>query len=131
MSCEVFVVKCEAAQSRRRTFTTLVAWRSLAVVGERFVLKTMLDVTRCCSSLCCLENVFVLLCFGVASQIFGSALAPSKGVHRGRVHSHVGGCEVSGLDFSVFCGSVRCVLWTGVRVRQHALCDPVIIVDPL
>ena len=34
--------------------------------------------------------------------------------------------------FSVFfCGSVRCVLWACVGVQQHALCDPVIIVDPL
>ena len=69
MSCEVFVFKFEAAQSRRRTSTILVAGRSLAVVVERFVMKTMLDVTRCCSSLCSLENVFVLSCFGVASRI--------------------------------------------------------------
>ena len=40
--------------------------------------------------------------FGVASRILGSALAPSKDVHRGRVYSHVGGCEVAGLVFSVF-----------------------------
>ena len=107
LSHEALVFKCLSAQSRRRTLTILVAGRSLAVVAERFVLKTMLDVTRCCSSLCCLENVFVLSCFVVASQIFGSALVPSKDAHRGRVCSHVGGCEVAGLFFFVFfCGSV-------------------------
>ena len=61
LSHEVLVFKCLSAQSRRRTLTILVAGRCFAVVAERFVLKTMLDVTRCCSSLCCLENVFVFV----------------------------------------------------------------------
>ena len=57
-----FRFKCECAQSRLRTFAILVAWRSLAVVAERFVLKTLFAtplllwkcfcfvVLRCCKS---------------------------------------------------------------------------------
>ena len=47
MSCEVLGVKCGGAQSRRRTFTVLVAAKSLAVVAERFVLKTMFATLFC------------------------------------------------------------------------------------
>ena len=58
-------------------------------------------------------------------------LAASKDVHRGRVYSHVGGCEVAGLNFPFFCGFVRCVLWAFVCVRRHTLRDPVVIADPV
>ena len=70
------------------------------------------EVSRCCCREVRLEDIvrdsamlkLFLFCsfFGVASRILGSALAPSKGVHRGRVYSHVGGCEVAGLASSVF-----------------------------
>ena len=40
-------------------------------------------------------------------------LAASKDVHRGRVFSHVGGCEVAGLNFPLFCGFVRCFFFWG------------------
>ena len=45
MSCEVLGVKCGGAQSRRRTFTILVAGRSLVVVAARFVARRMLKAT--------------------------------------------------------------------------------------
>ena len=56
--------------------------------------------------------------FGVASRILGSALAPSKDVHRGRVYSHVGGCEVASLDFFVFF-----VVQCGVSFKHACVCD--------
>ena len=45
MSCEVLGVKCGIAQPRCRTFTILVASRSLVVVAEKFVARRMLKAT--------------------------------------------------------------------------------------
>ena len=64
------------------------------------------------SSLCYVEGVFVFFLVSVLQVGFQvRLLAASKDVHRGRVFSHVGGCEVAGLNFPLFCGFVRCLLW--------------------
>ena len=90
-----------------------------------------MEVSRCCCRQVRVEDIvrdsamlklFLFSCFGVASRILGSALAPSKDAHRGRVYSHVGGCEVAGLVFSVSLWfSAVCPLGMCADVRQHAL----------
>ena len=102
ISCEVFV---SGANLHSHVVAHLQSWLQggLSLLLPRGSLRgeskrhVMLFVTL----LLCQMFMFCSF-FGVASRILGSALAPSKDVHCGRVYSHVGGCEVASLDFFVF-----------------------------
>ena len=125
-SCSLPISKCTRRRNELRSFRFQV--RICTVTSSHIYNFGCREVSLCCCREVRVEDnvrhsvtlkmFFVLSCFGVASRILRSALAPSKGVHRGRVHSHVGGCEVAGLDFSVFC-----VVQCGVSFGHACVCD--------